>query len=536
MRKPLIGIQNSVIGWNDPFHPETSGRFMRTGEGRPFPSQDPAPGIDEYLRLLRQLGADFYMHHSIPCDNEIIGMIDRLDREKIPFILGNEFYSINGPYAEGMKRGDYSVAAASKAAASGMFIGFLYDETEHRQIHSNIYRTETGGYEWTCPHHKSADRIEEDIIAEIKKVREKYSGSRLFSEHVFPIMFHTFSRGGMNPCPKILKEEFCPLQLAAAMGAAKQYGMEFSVCIDLWGFDVGNWFTRLWGFPAHSPAEFKSALELAWRLSPYMMFVENIDILARNTEKGFRLSEFGEIFKKFKTDYSANISLDYSFDDLNCDIAVIRSDDSYISKSGNFDGGGMFGSSSLLPDKKSDSFIDVMYALLHQTSSDRSLTYHKSEFNEWPAGAYPRNTETLKTLPLINGVGIEREKTCHPIFHPIAATLVFDQYVKPSDINNTNLIILCGSRLASSTAEVIADRVKAGAKAVIPDYFSEEFIEYPDISDRLFVTKDFRNSAFIDFIAPYLGSRTEWKIKFGDKYLTITNPSHDGRELHFNYE
>jgi hypothetical protein len=417
-----------------------------------------------------------------------------------------------------------------------MFMGFLYDETEHRQIHSGIYRADIGGYEWACPHDKSADRVEADIIAEIGRVRAKYHGSPLYSEHVFPIMFHTFSRGGMNPCPKILKEEFCPLQLATAMGAAKQYGRSFNICIDMWGFDVGNWFTRLWGFPAHSPAEFKSALELAWRLSPYMMFVENIDALARNTDSGFRLTEFGEIYRDFKENYTVCNPVGYSFDELGCDIAVISSDDSYMSKSGNFDGSGMFGSKTLPPDEKSNSFIDVMYMLLHKTSSDRALTYFGSEFNEWPAGSFPRNAETLKTLPLENGVGIEKEKTCHPIFHPLNSTLVFDQYVKPQDIDGAKLIILCGSRLASTTAEVISSQVRLGAKAVIPQYFAEAFSACTDIADKITVVDNFRGNDFAAAAAPYIGSRNEWRIRFGSGYLTIMNPARDGRTLQFEYK
>lgn len=532
--RPLIGVQNSVIGWNDPFHPSTSEKYMRTGEGRHFPSQDPTPSAGEYMKLLRLFGVDFYMHHSIPCDSEIAEMIRILDRERMPFILGNEFYSINGPYAEGTKRGDYSPFIAEKAVSSDMFMGFLYDETEHRQIHSSIYRADIKGYEWTCPHNKDADRIETDIINEIGRVKNKYHGAQMFSEHVFPIMYHTFSRAGMNPCPKILKEEFCPLQLSVAMGAAKQYGRSFSICVDMWGFDVGNWFTRLWGFPAHSPAEFRSALELAWRLSPYMMFVENIDILARNTENGFRLTEFGNIFRSFINEYS---SLDppYSFNDIDCDIAVIRSDDCYISKSGNFGGSGMFGSDCLRPDEKSNSFIDVMHILLHKTSSDRALTYFNSEFNEWPAGAFPRNAETLKTLPLENGIGTGKEKTCHPIFHPSPSVLVFDQYVKPDDIAGAKIIILCGSRLASTTAGVIADSVRNGAKAVIPRYFIDAFVNNTDIFENITVVQNFCDNNFISVIAPFLQESDSWLARFGNKYLKIKNPSGDGRTLSFDY-
>lgn len=548
INRPLIGIQNPVIGYADPFHPQSSQTYMRTGEGQNFPVQDPAPSVSDYLKLIKMLGADFYMHHAIPDEKEISGLIQTLHQEKLPFILGNEFYSINGPYTPGTGRGEYPAGLIEEAAASPYFLGLLYDETEHRQLHSTQYKADAEGYEWADPHGKSADQIEADIAAEIARVSEKYHGCPLFSEHVFPVMYHTFCRGGMNPCPKLLKEEYQPLQIAVSLGAAKQYGRNYSVCVDLWGFDVGSWFTRLWGFPAHSPAEFESALKLAYYLSPYMMFVENIDPLAENTAHGFELTEFGRIYQSFRKQFVPGHPLSYSFRDAACDIAIIRSDDSYISKTGNFDGNGSFGSRDLLPDERGNTFFDVCSSLLHDTISDQAVTYFKSGHADWPAAGYQRTPDALKTLPLRNGVGIGEEKTFHPIFHPMPAALVFDQYVKPEDIGDAKLIIVCGSRLAPETPEVVAKKVKEGAFAIIAEYFSDAFRPFLDGADakrdgdsderpnhRFLFVPDFKCFEYRYALNRYLGSPKEWTLRFGNRRLTITNPTNDGRTLEFSF-
>lgn len=533
--RPLIGLQNPVIGYADPFHPQSSLQYLRTGEQQQFPIQDPTPSPEEYLALIKTLGADFYMHHSIPEPSEIRSLIRTLDKNGLPFILGNEFYSINGPYSPGTSRGDYPAELVSEAAKSSRFLGLLYDETEHRQLHSTQYNPNAKGYEWADPNGKSADQIEADIVSEIEKTRAKYGNTPLFSEHVFPVMYHTFCRGGINPCPKLLKEEYQPLQIAVSLGAAKQYKRHFSVCVDLWGFDVGNWFTRLWGFPAHSPEEFDSALKLAWQLSPYMMFTENIDPLARNTPGGFVLTEFGKVQKHFREQFVPAHPLPYSHLDAKCDIAVIRPDDACISRTGNFDSRGLYGSADLLPDEKTGSFFDVMHVLLHRTISNQAVTYFQSGHTEWPAANYKRTPEALSALPLPNGVGIEEEKTYHPIFHPMNSTLVFDQYAKPDDIGDASLIIVCGTRLGPDTAAVVAKKAEQGATAVIAGYFYEEFKPFlsNDNIRRLHFVENFLCPQFLQTVEPYLGSPEEWSLRFGEYRLMITNPSKDGRTLEF---
>lgn len=192
--------------------------------------------------MIRELGVDFYMHHAIPCEQETERMIDILTEAKLPFILGNEFYSINRVYAPGTGRGSFRRPGAKGAYPSPYFMGLLYDETEHVQLHSSQYG-EGSGYQWADPHGKSAGRIEADICEAIRAASQKF-GVPLYSEHVFPVMYHTFSRAGMRVCPKVLKEEFQPLQLAAAMGAAKQYGSRSAFA---WTF--GGWMSAT-GLPA----------------------------------------------------------------------------------------------------------------------------------------------------------------------------------------------------------------------------------------------------------------------------------------------
>ncbi len=51
-------------------------------------------------------------------------MIEILEIEKMPFILGNEFYSINGPYVKSTKLGDYSEHVAERVISSDLFLSF----------------------------------------------------------------------------------------------------------------------------------------------------------------------------------------------------------------------------------------------------------------------------------------------------------------------------------------------------------------------------------------------------------------------------
>lgn len=106
------------------------------------------------------------------------------------------------------------------------------------------------------------------------------------------------------------------------------------ICVDLWGPDVGNWFTRLWGFPGHSTAEYKSALEMSYMMGPEFMFTESIDPLAKNEDGLLVKTEFGEIYEEFIKKFVKENPRHYDHSMVDLDIVIIHSDDTDINTEG----------------------------------------------------------------------------------------------------------------------------------------------------------------------------------------------------------
>lgn len=137
--KTKIGLQVSVMGWAEPWHAKLCETMMRTGEGRVFEPQDPAPSVDEFMELLQSFGVDFYMHHAAPDKLEINKFIESINRYDIGFMLGNEYGNINGPFGECSNRYDIPVECVQKARDTGKLLGLIYDEPEHLQLHPDMY-------------------------------------------------------------------------------------------------------------------------------------------------------------------------------------------------------------------------------------------------------------------------------------------------------------------------------------------------------------------------------------------------------------
>ncbi len=307
--QPKLGIQGPVLGWNDPWNRAGSGRLMRTGTGRMIPPQEPDVAPELYTALLKELGAEFYVHHLFPDLQELPALIEDCRKFDLRLVVGNEYGNINGPWSEGANRYDIPPEALRTLADSGLLEALLLDEPEHLQINAAQYRKD----EW-FPHwgKLQADSLQEAHGQFVEKVQEGLvplkaaleSNQPVLSEQVFPTLFHAQARAGMTPAPKIMKESFHPLQLGTALGAAKQYDRALWICADLWGPDVGAWPTRLSGFPGHSPTEFASALRLGYHMGPSHLFVENIDGLLLTGEGGkLESTVFGEEWLRFVREY-----------------------------------------------------------------------------------------------------------------------------------------------------------------------------------------------------------------------------------------
>ena len=519
-----FGVQNSVMGWNDPWHEQSCKTMMRTGEQMYFAAQDPTPDKKAYIKGIREnLGADFYVHYCIPKNEEISAFIDDMREFGMDYFLGNEFGNANKVYTPGTNRYDIPVDLVRKAISGGRFLGLFYDETEHLQMNNLIYQKDPTLFQWGNPIGKSLAETEADFVGSVKKLCDE-AGCEVYSEVLFATLYHALLRGGMNLSPKSMKECKQSIQFATAMGAVKQYGRKMGITVDLWGPDVGDWFTRMWCFPGHSPKEFKNALWMSYWLGPDFMFVENIDALMRSRGDAMALTEFGEIYREFISK-AKNTARPYDVHSCECDIAVVRSDDGVFCKYGTFYRGGPYGSPSLKNGKETNSWFDVMSILTHKTVGRDSTTMHAAE--PMPATTFPRDPETLKGFPREHGAGAGSETRAHTLFYPMNKVLVFDDRVTEKDLLSAKLIIVCGSRLADQGRKSVYARAEAGAKVIMADWL------YPEDKSNIESIDDFYSDKFAEMVAPYIGRKDEWRIGYRDYELLIANPEKDGISLEF---
>lgn len=514
-----------MIAWDDPWHRESCKTLMRTGERKWFPSQDVSPDAHEFIGFIRdRLGVDFYVHHVMPVDAEIAAFIDDMAVCGMDFLMGNEYGNANARFTPGTNRYDVPAELVERAKATGHFLGLLYDETEHLQINNTIYQSDKNLYQWVNPAGKSLAETEEGLVESVHTLVEKY-GCDVYAEVLFSELYHAFNRAGMLLSVKSLQVLRQPFEFAVALGAVKQYRKKWMITADIWGTDVGKWFTRIWGLPGHSVKEVESALKMSFYMSPDMLFVENCDGLMYCDENGLHLSEFGEAYRSFIA-WAKEQKLPYKAADFSPSVAVIRSEDGIFSTHGTFDGSGPYGSVQLKNDEKTNSFFSVMHTLSHgKMDKTSSLMYMTGE--DMPHNLWPRDEETMKTFPRMDGTGGE-ETHAHGLFYPLNNVGVFDSFARREDFGGADLIVVCGSRLSDETAKAV-DRCAAEGKKVLAaewfrGLFEESSIEY---------VSDFLSETAKKFISPFIGSDKEWNIRFGSYLLQITDPHGDGIRLDF---
>ena len=519
MDKIKVGIQNSVMAFDDAFFGKK--KMRRTGTCVDIDTQDGELTVKELKSIIDDFKIDFYVHHTFPSDDAVIDFLDKVKELNVPFIIGNEFGNISGPYAEGTNR--YDVDLTKTKGLDANFMGLLYDEPEHLQIHPTVYKKEGPKYKhWVTEGVYSSYDAEKSIEMEMNKLVKK-SNCDIFDENVFPVLNFISARAGINLCPKILKEHFQTIQLAICMGAAKEYGRKLGVCIDLWGMDIGPWFTRNWGFPGHSPEEFESALNLAYYLSPEFMFVENMDILVKRNNGNIEKTEYGKILKKFIS--SKKQELPYKYSDIICKIAVIHGDNGIISKQKKF----LYGIEGLEACTSDYDLINIMHALNHCTTSKQALTQHFSEVTDFPRFKAKVKYPNINQFPLNHGFESECETFNHTLFHACNSVLVFDQKVDYDCIKESELVIFGGSFYEKKTIETLKECVRNGKKVLCNSVCA-------DLVPGCIKIDDFENEKFYKEIEGYIGSPDEWVISFKNSKLKITCQENNKNKLLFRIE
>ncbi|WP_210414631.1 hypothetical protein [Microlunatus elymi] len=522
------------MAWQDPWAGAASDAIMRTGTGVLLDSQDGSASPELFLRLLDDLGADFYLHHVMPDLHGQSQMIKDVAAAGLQVVLGNEYGNINGPYTDGTNRYDLPDRAVAEATEAGMLAGVLYDEPEHLQMNAGQYRQDA-----FLPHFGStegrdsaaAERPLVKIISEQVRKLEDAAGvgpGRLpvLAEQVFPVMFHTFARAGMTPCPKVMKESFQPLQLATALGAALQYGRQLWICADLWGPDIGPWFTRAPGFPGHSPAEYAAALRMAYLFGPTHLFTENVDVLARYDGNRFHRTEFGEVWAEFVRDFVPAHPLEWTFRDARPSSVLIHAEDSDFGR-----GVRPFGDRQRTADERSASIFQAWHLLSRGTIPRHGSCLHIEGF------ASPRkqlNQVPRPDFPLPSGVPQgDPATTVHPLFHASTNTVVYDETVGLDRLGSPELIMVAGSRLTDQTRQLVRHRAESGATVIIADWLTTpEWSRSRRVGEgRWIVTDQLDGDEAREAADPLLGPADRWTQRFGDTELRFSPGTGDPTAL-----
>ncbi|WP_019180772.1 hypothetical protein [Microbacterium yannicii] len=532
--RPSFGIQGPVVAFTDPWAGDASDAIMRTGTGVPIPSQDPPASPSQFVAELSDLGADFYVHHVVPTEDDPAEMLRDLTAAGIDVVLGNEYGNINGPHVAGTNRYDVPSAVIRAAAEAGRLAGVLYDEPEHLQIHADQYRKDAH-----LPHFGQTDGMAAEtavavidatvrgIVSDVESAAgSTASGVPVLSEQVFPVMFHTLARAGMTPCPKVMKESFQPLQLAAALGASLQYGREFWICADLWGPDIGPWLTRAPGFPGHSPGEFASALRLAYLFAPDRLFVENIDVLVRHLGEGeFRRTAHGEMWREFVREFVPAHPLRWSHRDARPDIALVHADDSDFGR-----GQRPFGNRRATAPETSRSVFEAWHLLSHgRIPADGSCLhipgydFPRHQLNDIPCPQFPLESPAPEPTEM------------HGLFQPLRNVLAFDEHVDARRLAGAGLVLVVGSRLPQATRGTLRAQADAGATVAIASWLAgSEWSRTEVVGDgRWIVFDDLGDADLHEAVAPHLGSADRWTQRFGDIELRIEAASPTGETLEF---
>ena len=543
-KQPKLGLQGPVVAWQDSWAGEASDDVMRTGTGSVVPSQDERPEAKSFVKVLQDLGAQFYVHHTIPGMDADPDMLQHMAESGIDIVLGNEYGNINGPWVEGTNRYDVPDDAVVSAAQSGRLIGLLYDEPEHLQINVKQYRKDGWFPHWANTDgldlKQSRDKVREAVAERVahvenllKKETNDHAGIPLISEQVFPTSFHTYARAGMAVSPKVMKESFQPLQLSTALGAAKQYDRDFWVCADLWGPDVGNWFTRFHGFPGHSPEEYESALKMAYYMSPSHLFTENIDVLLKYRNGTFEKTEFGEVWDEFARKFVPENPLSWDFSEADPDILVIHSDDSNYGQNER-----LFGNRELQGSERSRSIFHIWHLLSRGAIPSHGSCMHIPGFD------FPRHVlkkeKAVEQFPLEQGFNFEGNVPMHPLFYPANNVLVMDEFASDKKMGNPKLILVGGSSVSNATLSAVIKRAEQGAIVVvgswlIPDDLPENLKESRRTvsGGKWVVTDNFLSGKVLEAVNSYIGDGSCWRQRFGSVEVRMTPKDSRGFSLHF---
>ena len=387
-------------------------------------------------------------------------------------------------------------------------LGVMYDEAEHHQNNAN----QVQGLDMPAMFDPAGRRLEDAAdghtaaAAKVAALHRKH-GLRLYTEHVTPVMHHTFSRAGFTAATKVLKEAFSPAVVACALGASIQYGKELWITPDLWG---------LQGYPSHSPEEYRSALLLAYHLGADCIYTESlshppspgapfpVNSLVEISDTDYRLTEYGLIARWFRKEYVPAHPRLFDRRKLKPRVAIVRQED------------GCYGQRAVaapwLPDR------------LFGSKEWRSTPATEAWLGIWSVltrRAIPKDT-------LYRGWTAYAAKP-NRFFHPLDGVVVYDHRVGIKLLRGAEVIFLTGIGVSDSTRSAISRCVRDGSACVALPHLAPADVrgrigkdgECRDGKGRWVLTTDFTTQAVRDAVGHVIPESDVIRYRFGDREVTI---------------
>ena len=316
----------------------------------------------------------------------------------------------------------------------------------------------------------------------------------VYGEHVFPVLYHKFAQTGIMPNFKSQKESYTTVQYAIAAGAALEYGVPLSTCIDNWYFNKN---------PGHTADEMYSNFCFAYYAGLNEVYSESVDVMTVDGH-GEELTDHGKKFIQFCEEYKGK-DRDYDISDYSPEIGIIRYDDTYygqwlpvVFK------GVLFGNSKIKPDYKSKEYIKALHILTHGESSKGGLSWDMFR----PA--------SLKK---------------HRSFTSFNSTAVFDHQVKKETLDSLRLCFLTGIYISDETLNAVRECVKNNGMTVVttkrfaPDDIAETakgFIsEIEDGEGKWIIVNSFSNPRLKSHIKSYIANENEMRLTFKNKEVVM---------------
>lgn len=383
--------------------------------------------------------------------------------------------------------------------------GFMYDEASHMQNCRNKIAGLDAPWIFDPEGHtlESAAKGFTDAVREIEELHARH-GIRLSTEHVFPVLFHSFARAGWTAGTKILKENWSPAYLACALGAAFQYDTEFWVTPDLW---------CLGQYPGHSPNAYASALLLAYHMGADGIYTENLAYngkgdgegmgsLVKLTPDDYELTKHGKVAKRFANEYMPNTPRRYSFRDIKPRVAIIRQPDACWGQSDSWLPDMLFGHKEWRSNATTEAWLKIWHLLSRGVISEHSLSWH--------------NTKLRRAQP-------------YQLFAPLDGVVVYDHYVGKKHLEGVEVIFLTGLGLSDETQDAVRQSVAEGATCVaLPDLLPEAVRQETGENGELRMGTGLW-VATTDFLAPHVKKRVqhvipendEIRYRFGDRLVVF---------------